>query len=67
METHDLPEVRHRAIKIHSELGEKHASFIHARYGDCAKTAFNYQLAQASASKGSIQGNLIEVASRYIR
>ena len=62
METHHLSEIRHRAIKIHSELSEKHASFIHSRYGDCVKTAFNYQQAQANSSKKFIQGKLLRIS-----
>ena len=58
METHHLPDIRHRAIKIHFELSEKHASFIHSRYGDCAKVAFSYQQAQSCASKTKIQGKV---------
>ncbi|PWN49132.1 hypothetical protein IE53DRAFT_318176 [Violaceomyces palustris] len=44
LETTNDPHIRSRALHLHSHLSSKHASLVAARYLDCAKASFTFQL-----------------------
>ncbi|KAJ3150510.1 Sister chromatid cohesion protein 2 [Geranomyces michiganensis] len=44
MESNVAMDIRDRAGRLHAELNDKHASFIHSKNGECIKTAFQYSL-----------------------
>lgn len=49
LETLEDRKIRSRAMELHSHLASKHASLVHARFLDTARSAFLFQLQQSSA------------------
>ncbi|SAM85354.1 related to proline-rich protein required for meiotic chromosome condensation and synapsis [Ustilago bromivora] len=49
LETLEDRKIRSRAMELHSHLASKHASLVHARFLDTARSAFSFQLQQTSA------------------
>ncbi|KAJ3174527.1 Sister chromatid cohesion protein 2 [Geranomyces variabilis] len=44
MEANVAMDVRDRACRLHADLNDKHASFIHSKNNDCIKSMFKYSL-----------------------
>ncbi|KAJ1021124.1 hypothetical protein NDA16_003910 [Ustilago loliicola] len=49
LETLEDRKIRSRAMELHSHLASKHASLVHARFLDTARSAFRFQLQQTCA------------------
>ena len=59
METHPLLDVRIKALRLHEQLNEKHASFIHSRHAESIRLAFAFQSVQAELKSEAFPRSLI--------
>lgn len=59
METHPLVDVRIKALRLHEQLNEKHASFIHSRHAESIRLAFAFQSGQTEIKSEHFPQSLI--------
>ncbi|KAJ3153127.1 Sister chromatid cohesion protein 2 [Geranomyces variabilis] len=68
MEANVAMDVRDRACRLHADLNDKHASFIHSKNNDCIKNMFKYSLDVVTQQTGkTVDADPLFAVSGYLR